>query len=358
MATTQVKDGFQGGSDNQLKVNADGSINVNSSGGGGSSNVNISEVGGVAIGTSVPVIGTVTANQGTPNTLANGWPVELTDGTNLLGTSTHPLRIDPTGTTPQPVTGTFFQSVQPVSQSGTWSVTATQATGSNLHMVLDSGTLTSITNPITVAQATAANLNATVFQGTSPWVTSGTISGNVTVVQPTGANLHVDVDNFPATQPVSGTVAVSSVAGNVTVIQPTGSSLHVDIDNFPSTQSVTQGTSPWVVSGTVTANAGTGTFQTNVTGLPSFQTSQYTVGLSAVQLTVTPLTNRSSISIKAITTTGSDVVYIGNSAAVTTSTGYPLFNMSSVQMDLTPSQAIWAIGTSTGQLVYALELGG
>lgn len=40
MATTTIKDGFQGGSDNQLKVNNDGSINVNS-GGGGSSNVNI-----------------------------------------------------------------------------------------------------------------------------------------------------------------------------------------------------------------------------------------------------------------------------------------------------------------------------
>jgi hypothetical protein len=48
--------------------------------------------------------GTVT--QGTPNTLANAWPVELSDGTNLLGTSSHPVRNDPTGTTTQPVSGT------------------------------------------------------------------------------------------------------------------------------------------------------------------------------------------------------------------------------------------------------------
>lgn len=60
-------------------------------------------------------------------------------------------------------------------------------------------------------------------------ITTLTPPTTVTVIQPTGANLHVDIDNFPATQPVSGTVAV------------------------------TQSTSPWVVSGTITANAGTGT---------------------------------------------------------------------------------------------------
>jgi len=39
---------------------------------------------------------------------AAGGPVEA-------GTAADPLRIDPTGTTPQPVTGTFFQATQPVS---------------------------------------------------------------------------------------------------------------------------------------------------------------------------------------------------------------------------------------------------
>jgi len=38
-----------------------------------------------------PVSGTVTDNQGAPNTLANAWPIEVTDGTNILGTSAHPL---------------------------------------------------------------------------------------------------------------------------------------------------------------------------------------------------------------------------------------------------------------------------
>lgn len=41
-------------------------------------------------------------------------------------------------------------------------VTVAQPTGSDLHTVVDSGTLTSITDPVTVVQSAAADLNATV----------------------------------------------------------------------------------------------------------------------------------------------------------------------------------------------------
>lgn len=68
------------------------------------------------------------------------------------------------------------------------------------------------------------------------------VSGNVTVVQPTGSNLNVNVGNFPATQPVSGTVTANAGTGNFTVVQATASNLNAN------------------VSGTVTANAGTGNF--------------------------------------------------------------------------------------------------
>jgi len=40
-----------------------------------------------------PVSGTVTSNQGTPNTVANSWPIEITDGTNVLGTVAHPVNV-------------------------------------------------------------------------------------------------------------------------------------------------------------------------------------------------------------------------------------------------------------------------
>lgn len=35
-------------------------------------------------GSTQPISGTVTSNQGTPNTIANGWPVKITDGTNTV----------------------------------------------------------------------------------------------------------------------------------------------------------------------------------------------------------------------------------------------------------------------------------
>lgn len=101
----------------------------------------------------------------------------------------------------------------------------------------------------------------------------------------------------------------------------------------------------------------TGTVDANINGLNTFQTSQYTVGASSVHLTPVPLANRSSMSIKVMTTTSTDVVYIGNSSGVTIASGYALFNGDSLQIDLIASQVVYAIGTSPGQTVYVLEIG-
>lgn len=74
-------------------------------------------------------------------------------------------------------------------------------------------------------------------------------------------NLRTTVANFPATQPVSGTVAVSGVGGSVTVIDG-GGSLTVDgtvsIDNFPATQPVSGTVAVSSVGGTVIVGDGGG----------------------------------------------------------------------------------------------------
>lgn len=68
-------------------------------------------------------------------------------------------------------------------------VTVTQSTGSNTHIVVDSGTVSTITNPVTVtgtvnstvSQSTASNLNATVVQGTASSLKAevvGTLTNN------------------------------------------------------------------------------------------------------------------------------------------------------------------------------------
>jgi hypothetical protein len=79
MATTTIKDGFNGGSDNQLKVNSDGSINVDIGGSAGS-NVNLVSVGGSAI----------TLGQ---NTSANSLPV-------VIASDQSPVNVEIAGVNP------------------------------------------------------------------------------------------------------------------------------------------------------------------------------------------------------------------------------------------------------------------
>lgn len=170
--------------------------------------------------------------------------------------------------------------------------------------------------------------------------------------------------NLPASS-IVGTQDVTIVQGGNTATVTAGGALtvtgtstvagSVSITEGGNTALVTSGGALTVVStGSSTVS---GTVNTNLNGLNNFQTSQYTVGTSAVQLTPTPLSNRSSLSIKVITTTASDIVYVGNSSGVTASTGYFLFNGDSIQLDLTPSDTIYAIGTSPGQIVAVMELG-
>ena len=100
-----------------------------------------------------------------------------------------------------------------------------------------------------------------------------------------------------------------------------------------------------------------GSINVDLEALSTFQTEQYAVDTSPVQITPTPMPNRNSIGFKAICTTSTDAIYIGNSAAVTTITGYPLFNHDTLEMDLKGGETIYAIGTSAGQTLCVVELG-
>lgn len=128
-----------------------------------------------------------------------------------------------------------------VKQIGTWSVTATQATGTNLHMVVDSAPTTAVTGPLTDAQLRASAVPVSV-------------SGNATVVQPTGTNLHVVIDSgsvtvnqgssWPVTIVDGGNVVEGAVADAAVTAGATGTisaklrSLSRDaIGQAPTTQS-------------------------------------------------------------------------------------------------------------------------
>lgn len=98
-----------------------------------------------------------------------------------------------------------------------------------------------------------------------------------------------------------------------------------------------------------------GIVTTEQAGLDAFQTSQYAITANAIQLAPTPLANRSSLSITVIASPNV-AVYIGNSNAVTTTNGYPLFNGSTIVLDLTPTGQVWAVTDTPTQRIAVMEI--
>ena len=117
---------------------------------------------------------------GTDTTLAFGIALPASGGAVAGGTSTNPLRTDPTGTTTQPVSGT---------------ITANAGTGS-----------------FTVAQATASNLNVTVGNATLAVTESGTWNVGLNA----GTNNIGDVDIASIT-PVTTTGTITVLNGTVAI---------------------------------------------------------------------------------------------------------------------------------------------
>ena len=209
-------------------------------------------------------------DQGTPNTLANAWPVELSDGTNLLGVSAHPVRIDPTGTTTQPISGTVTanQGTSPwvVSLAST-TITGTVAVTQSTSPWVVSGTVTANAGTGTFA-VSAASLPLPTGASTSakqPALgTAGTASSDVITVQGIASMTALKVDGSAVTQPISGSVSISNfpatqpVSGTITANQGTSPwVVSLASTTITGTVAVTQSTSPWVISGTVTSNIGT-----------------------------------------------------------------------------------------------------
>jgi hypothetical protein len=205
--------GSDGTNSRYFAVDSSGRTVVVGAGTAGTPVGGVISIQGVASGTVVPISitgtntisGTVTANQGTANTIGNSWPVEITDGINILGTATHPVRIDPTGTTTQPVSGTVSISgtVGVTQSTSPWVTNITQFGGNNVItgtgasglgiprvtisndsniLATQSGTWTvqQGSPPWTVSQATASNLNATVVGlGTAGSPSGGILSTQV-----------------------------------------------------------------------------------------------------------------------------------------------------------------------------------
>jgi|SRR5579863_8907220 len=195
---------------------------------------------------------------------------------------------------------------------------------------------------------------------TNPVLVTGTtvVSGPVTIVQPSGTNLHVDVDNFPptyavtgtfwqATQPVSIAATVNTFVTNFPATQPVSGT--VAVSNFPASQAVTgtfwQTTQP--VSGTVTATppALLGTFAAGQTKI--------SVTGTAVQLASNALTT-GVILTASLTNVNPSV--IGDSGVTNTTNGsgngYILSPGASVSVAVSNTNVLYVNGTANDVLSF------
>ena len=272
--------------------NGSGGLNVNIVGGGGSGGTSSN------FGSAFPSAGTAAGfTDGTDMRAAQVFDLDTGAGTEYDigasirlpssggsvagGTATNPLRVDPTGTTTQPVSGTV------TANAGTGNFTVVQGTATNLKaQVVGAGTAGSQTGgvltvqgdpsgtPIPISGSTTVSGTVTANQGTSPWVVSNggtfavqaTQAGSWTVTANAGTNLNTSALALDATvaklnlaqgSTTSGQTgplvqgAVTTSAPSYTTAQTSPLSLTtagaLRIDGSGSTQPV---------SGTVTANQG------------------------------------------------------------------------------------------------------
>lgn len=232
-------------------------------------------------------------------------------------------------------------------------------------------------NTIT-STGTSLDVNVTnpvsVTQGTSPWVVSGTVTSNIgttggLALDTTVAGLLTDTQLRASPVPISGTVTANAGTGNFTVVQSSGANLHVNVDNFPAdadalaqgsttagqlgalimgavttaapsyttgqtdplsltlsgalrvdgsattqpisgTVTANQGTSPWVVSGTVTANIGTTGGLALDSSLSTINTTLGTL-LTDTQLRASPVPISGTVAISNFPTYDTDYGTVG-----------------------------------------------
>jgi len=169
------------------------------------------------------------------------------------------------------------------------------------------------------------NINGTVSVSGTFWQTTQPVSIASLPTLAAGANDIGSVDQH-GTWNVGVNVALpagSNNIGTVTAVQPTGSNLHTDVDNFPSTQTV---------SGTVTSNQG---------GAPWTITAQPSSASAAALTNFTPAYITSTVTIDS--SPGNLFTFQAHDSG--TATCYlEFFNAASGSVTLGTTAPIWVVG--------------
>jgi hypothetical protein len=284
---------------------------------------------------------------------------------NVIFPSAQPVTLTSTTITGTvAVTGTFFQATQPVSGTvavsnfpATQPVSGTVTVGNASIPVTQSGTWTD-----TVTQATAANLNATVVfpsaqavtlasttitgsvsvtQGTSPWIvagggTAGSSGTAVLTIQGISGGTVVPVSLTSTT--VTGTVAVTqstspwvvslastTVTGTVAVTQSTSPwVVSLTSTTITGTVAVTQSTSPWVVNQTQVA--GTTLGATAVVNYGSTPAAAAVPGVNAFVTNSVTVAQATAASLNATVVPGGSAIFEVSPTTAANTNANPFFN--------------------------------
>lgn len=172
-----------------------------------------------------PVSGTVAATQ------SGTWTVQPGNTANTTA-----WKVDGSGVT-QPISGTI------TANAGTGTFTVGQATGTNLHTVVDSGSVTvsnfPATQPVSGTVTSNQGTANTVGNAWPTQITDGTNSADVT--EASTAAVATDSALVVALSPnsplPSGTNVIGHAivdSGTVIATQATGTNLHTVVDNFPA----------------------------------------------------------------------------------------------------------------------------
>lgn len=260
------------------------------------------------------------------------------------------------------------------------STSALQTTGNTSLASID-------TKTPALGQALAAASVPVVL--TAAQLTTLTPLATVTVIQPTGTNLHTVVDNFPATQPVSGTVAVtqSTTPWSDNISQFGGAAVSLgsklSASSIPVVIASDQGSLPLPTGASTSAlqtsgNASLTTIATNTTGLATSanqtngtQKSQaatptaltitqaaISVGTTAVRLTVSgSAPSATRVVLVATPDTASTATFYIGSSTVTNSGATRGVEIVAGQSFIANSDAgdYWIVSSVASQTVTVME---
>lgn len=300
--------------------------------------------------------GTVTANQGTPNTISNAWPVEITNGTNVIGVSGSPIYTAPQiANTVSTGNSTTTQLGAGATFTGAWenvlaysSITVTAITdqvsasnGAVIQFSPDGSTITrqsfTTVNPVpTYGLSFSFNREEKYFRLLYTNGSTATTTLNISTI-------YSLATASPTLVPLGANITANDLAALMRSIDqgetPSGGYSPIQLDSSNNLQ----------------VNINSATADVPIKALTGGFTQQFTINTTAVALTTQVTGVRKDVSLKALPANTANI-FIGFTSGVTTSTGYPLAAGDVIDLELTTAQPIYAISASSGQTLAMLEL--